>query len=87
MGKVTGFLEYTREHAARRPVAERVNDWFEIYLPFPQDSLQQAGRPLHGLRRALLPSGLPADQPDPRFQRPGVPRPLARSRAPVARHQ
>ena len=45
MGKVTGFLEYTREHAGRRPVAERVNDWFEIYLPFPQDSLnKQAAR-------------------------------------------
>jgi glutamate synthase (NADPH/NADH) small chain len=45
MGKVTGFLEYTREHAGRRPVTERVNDWFEIYLPFPQDSLnKQAAR-------------------------------------------
>ena len=33
MGKVTGFMEYTREMPARRPVAERVNDWFEIYQP------------------------------------------------------
>lgn len=45
MGKVTGFLEYTRELPQRRPATERVNDWFEIYQPFPKDRLQlQAGR-------------------------------------------
>ena len=35
MGKVTGFLEYTREAAAAPRPAERINDWFEIYQPFP----------------------------------------------------
>ena len=35
MGKVTGFLEFERETPRRRPVAERVNDWFEIYQDFP----------------------------------------------------
>ncbi|HEY1950855.1 MAG TPA: glutamate synthase subunit beta [Bryobacteraceae bacterium] len=45
MGKVTGFLEYTRETPARRPVAERVNDWFEVYQDFPRETLRhQAGR-------------------------------------------
>ena len=45
MGKTTGFLEYTRELPARRPPAERVHDWFEIYHPFPDDSLRtQAAR-------------------------------------------
>ncbi len=45
MGKVTGFLEYTRELPQRRPPAERVKDWFEIYRPFPEPSLQsQAAR-------------------------------------------
>ena len=34
MGKVTGFLEIDREQPTRRPVEERVNDWFEIYQPF-----------------------------------------------------
>lgn len=43
MGKVTGFLEYTRELPQRRPVAERVNDWFEIYLDFPLDRVQTQG--------------------------------------------
>jgi glutamate synthase (NADPH/NADH) small chain len=35
MGKVTGFLEIDREQAKRRSVEERVQDWFEIYEPFP----------------------------------------------------
>jgi glutamate synthase (NADPH/NADH) small chain len=45
MGKVTGFLEYDRELPQRRPVAERVNDYFEIYQPFPKTAVQtQAAR-------------------------------------------
>ena len=45
MGKITGFLEYPREAPMRRPVAERVNDWFEVYQDFPREALRhQAGR-------------------------------------------
>jgi glutamate synthase (NADPH/NADH) small chain len=45
VGKTTGFLEYTRELPTRRPPAERIRDWFEIYQPFPEDSLRsQAAR-------------------------------------------
>jgi glutamate synthase (NADPH) small chain len=43
MGKVTGFLEYTRELPQRRPVSERVNDWFEIYRAFPEENIRQQG--------------------------------------------
>ena len=43
MGKVTGFMEYTRETPLRRPPAERVNDWFEIYLPFPEEKIRTQG--------------------------------------------
>ena len=43
MGKITGFMEYTRELPQRRPVAERVNDWFEIYQDFPVEKIQQQG--------------------------------------------
>ena len=43
MGKDTGFLEFERELAPRRPVTERVNDWFEIYLDFPVEKLQTQG--------------------------------------------
>jgi glutamate synthase (NADPH/NADH) small chain len=43
MGKVSGFLEYQREVPERRPVAERVNDWFEIYNPFPEEKIRLQG--------------------------------------------
>jgi glutamate synthase (NADPH) small chain len=43
MGKATGFKEFTREMPTRRPVAERVNDWFEIYQDFPEESLRKQG--------------------------------------------
>ena len=43
MGKDTGFLDYTRELAPRRPVTQRVNDWFEIYLDFPEAKLRTQG--------------------------------------------
>src|SRR5476649_390851 len=45
MGKITGFLEHTRELPQRRPPDERIRDWFEIYQPFPEASIvTQAGR-------------------------------------------
>ena len=43
MGKVTGFMEHTREMPQRRPPAERIKDWFEIYLPFPEDKIRTQG--------------------------------------------
>ena len=43
MGKTTGFMDYSRELAARRPVLERVNDWFEIYQDFPEEQLRKQG--------------------------------------------
>ena len=43
MGKDTGFMEYTRELPQRRPVAERVNDYFEIYQPFEDEKVRTQG--------------------------------------------
>ena len=43
MGKTTGFLEITRQLPGRRPVTERVNDWFEIYQDFPEANLRDQG--------------------------------------------
>lgn len=43
MARPTGFLEFDREVAERRPVAERVNDWFEIYHDLPEAKLRQQG--------------------------------------------
>jgi len=45
MGKATGFMEYTREVPARRPVVERVNNFQEVYEEFPEQKLRtQAAR-------------------------------------------
>src|SRR5437588_8987310 len=43
MGKDTGFMDYERELAPRRPVIQRVNDWFEIYQDFPEPKLRTQG--------------------------------------------
>src|ERR1041384_2529254 len=45
MGETTGFLRWSRETQIRRPVAERLVDWQEVYEPFAADKLRhQAGR-------------------------------------------
>ena len=45
MGKVTGFLEIKRKKPPARPVAERLLDWREYYLPYPvADLTKQAAR-------------------------------------------
>ena len=45
MGEVTGFMQWTRVTPKRRPVDVRLNDWDEVYEPFPKDILKlQAGR-------------------------------------------
>jgi glutamate synthase (NADPH/NADH) small chain len=43
MGKVTGFLEIQREQPTRRKTDERIQDWFEIYEPFPEEKQRQQG--------------------------------------------
>ncbi|PYN97620.1 MAG: glutamate synthase [Candidatus Rokuibacteriota bacterium] len=45
MGKITGFLEIKRKKWPTRPVSERLKDWKEVYLPYPEPDLKsQAAR-------------------------------------------
>jgi glutamate synthase (NADPH/NADH) small chain len=45
VGKPTGFLEFAREEAPRRAVADRVRDWDEVALRLPREALmRQAAR-------------------------------------------
>jgi glutamate synthase (NADPH/NADH) small chain len=45
VGKPTGFLEFRRTKWPARPVAERIRDFKEVYLPFPEPELRaQAAR-------------------------------------------
>jgi glutamate synthase (NADPH) small chain len=43
MGKPTGFIEIHRKKQPTRPVAERVKDWREVYLPYPGGELEAQG--------------------------------------------
>ena len=45
MGKPTGFLEFVRQNAPKRPVAQRVEDWREVEGRLPEVTLrEQAAR-------------------------------------------
>ena len=55
MGKPTGFMEYPRELPLARSPVERMHDWNEFHEHLHEKTPAQAGRALHGLRRALLP--------------------------------
>jgi glutamate synthase (NADPH) small chain len=43
MGKDSGFLEIGREQPHKRKANERINDWFEIYEPFPEEKQREQG--------------------------------------------
>jgi glutamate synthase (NADPH) small chain len=43
MGKPTGFIEIHRKKQPTRPVAERLHDWREVYLPYPPGELEAQG--------------------------------------------
>ena len=43
MGKATGFMEYERELPADREPRERIRDWEEFHLRFPDEKLQTQG--------------------------------------------
>ncbi len=43
MADPRGFLKYKREGPQRRPVAQRVLDWKELYDPFPDEKLKVQG--------------------------------------------
>ena len=45
MGKATGFIEIARKKPPTRPIEERIRDWSEVYLPYPETALRdQAAR-------------------------------------------
>ena len=43
MGKPTGFLEFQRETPTRRPVADRIKDWKDVYQEFPDQKVRTQG--------------------------------------------
>lgn len=43
MGKITGFLEYTRQDVPDRPPLERVRDWEPFHIPLTEDARREQG--------------------------------------------
>ena len=43
MGRPNGFIEIHRKKHPTRPVEERLNDWREVYLPYPKADLEGQG--------------------------------------------
>jgi glutamate synthase (NADPH/NADH) small chain len=43
MGKVTGFLEIERQQPTKRKVEDRLQDWLELYEPFPVEKQREQG--------------------------------------------
>ena len=43
MGKVTGFMEFERETPSKRPVAERIHDYREVYLEPSEEEIRAQG--------------------------------------------
>jgi glutamate synthase (NADPH/NADH) small chain len=43
VGKPSGFIEIQRKKQPTRPVDERVQDWREVYLPYPTGELEMQG--------------------------------------------
>ncbi len=84
MGKPTGFWIFP----ARRRHDGRSTSGSTTFSRSTTRSPSRSSRPrraLHGLRHPVLPPGLPARQPDPRLERPGLPRPVAGGHRPAAR--
>jgi len=53
MGKPTGFIEIHRKKHPTRPVAERLRDWREVYLPYPMGELEAQGGVINVLRKGF----------------------------------
>ena len=89
MGELGAFLKIERARRRLRGPgrARRERPTSEFLVQRSDEELRRAGRALHGVRRAVLPQRLPAGQPDPRLERPRLPRPLAGRDPPAARDE
>ena len=86
MGKLTGFMEYPRTEPPGREPHARVRDWLEFHEHLPESTLKEQGARCMdcgvpfchtGTLLAGAGLGLPHQQPDPRVERPRLPRAVA----------
>ena len=67
MGKPTGFIEWGRQDAPKRPVAERLRDANEVALPQPEEVLRQQGGRCMDCGVPFCQQGCPLGNPIPEF--------------------
>ncbi len=87
MGKPTGFIEIQRKKHPTRPVEERVQDWREVYLPYPTAELEAQGARCMDCGIPFCHQGCPLGNLIPGLERPRLSRPLAGGDRPPARDQ
>jgi hypothetical protein len=87
MGEPRGFMKYERKVSGYCAGHRPTQALQRVPHDPPAGGGQDAGRPLHGLRRALLPHRLPAGEHHPRLQRPRVSPAMARGQPAAACHQ
>ena len=87
MGKVTGFKDYTRETPTRRPVEERVNDYFEVYLPYPDEKVRTQAARCMDCGIPFCHTGCPVNNIIPDWNDPGISRRMERSDSRAAFHE
>ncbi len=67
MGKPTGFLEFSREMPAKRPVKERINDYREFVEKYPTQKLNQQSARCMNCGVPFCHSGCPLGNVIPEF--------------------
>jgi glutamate synthase (NADPH) small chain len=67
MGNPTGFLEIKRETPARRLVADRINDWKDVYQDFSDQSVCKQGARCMDCGIPFCHTGCPLNNVIPRF--------------------
>ena len=81
MGELGGFLRLERVGFEKRDPQRARARLPAVLRAAGRARAARPGRALHGLRRALLPRGLSARQPDPGLERPRLPRPAGATRS------
>ena len=94
MGKITGFMDYTRKTSTDVPPLERIENFneFHVWLSREEQQTQAArcmdcGVPFCQAGMLIGGIGLSAEQPDPRVERPGLSGQVGAGAPPPARHQ
>ena len=87
VGEIGGFKKFARAETPERAPGRARRRPLRVRAHAAARRAARAGRAVHGVRRAVLPSRLPARESHPGLERPRLPRPLARGDRPAAPHE